>query len=460
MNASSTTGTQGARPAGSGMPRKLSVAVTTAAIPAVMMSALALAEPASAAPAAPQNTLFPQMPLQAIKNLNTGAATGVAASQLATQVPATLPAESAVPATHRIVRGDTVTSIAAQYGLSVTELLRVNNLQPTSLIFAGEDLRLTGATAPAAPAAPEAPASSAGTYTVVSGDTLSGIAARHGVSLSSVLSANGLSLTSIIYPGQTIRVDGAAPAPTAPAAPTAAPADVQVASTAGTAATYTVVSGDTLGGIAARHGVSLSSVLAANGLSLTSVIHPGQQISISDSTVSLASSAPVTAAPTDLVPSTFLHYTYPEHVVAGANLNKQTLNSLPVPSRAQMQQIVADTAAQMGVDPALAQAFALQESGFDQRAVSPANAIGTMQVIPSSGEWASQLVGRQLNLLDPYDNATAGVAIISALVRSSDSLETAIASYYQGQYSVNTYGMFADTRGYVNSVLAHRASFL
>ena len=458
MNASSTTGTQGARPAGSGMPRKLSVAVTTAAIPAVMMSALAVAEPAAAAPAAPQNTLFPQMPLQAIKNLKTGAATGVAASQLATQVPATLPAESAVPATHRIVRGDTVTSIAAQYGLSVTELLRVNNLQPTSLIFAGENLRLTGASAPAdAPAAPAAPAASAGTYTVVSGDTLSGIAARHGVSLSSVLSANGLSLTSIIYPGQTIRVDGAAPAP---AAPTAAPADVEVASTAGTAATYTVVSGDTLSGIAARHGVSLSSVLAANGLSLTSVIHPGQQISISDSTVSLASSAPVTAAPTDLVPSTFLHYTYPEHVVAGANLNKQTLNSLPVPSRAQMQQIVADTAAQMGVDPALAQAFALQESGFDQRAVSPANAIGTMQVIPSSGEWASQLVGRQLNLLDPYDNATAGVAIISALVRSSDSLETAIASYYQGQYSVNTYGMFADTRGYVNSVLAHRASFL
>ncbi|MCC3279700.1 LysM peptidoglycan-binding domain-containing protein [Arthrobacter sp. zg-Y40] len=440
------------------MPRKLSVAVTTAAIPAVMMSALALAEPAAAAPAAPQNTLFPQMPLQAIKNLNTGASTGVAASQLATQVPATLPAESSVPATHRIVRGDTVTSIAAQYGLSVTELLRVNNLQSTSLIFAGEELRLTGAAAPAAPASPEAPAASAGTYTVVTGDTLSGIAARHGVSLSSVLSANGLTLTSVIYPGQSIRVDGSAPA--APAAPSATPADVAVAPADAGESTYTVVSGDTLSGIAARHGVSLTTVLAANGLTTTSVIHPGQKIAVSKSTISIASSAPVTAAPTDLVPSTFLHYTYPEHTVAGANLNKQTLNSLPVPSRAQMQQIVADTAAQMGVDPALAQAFALQESGFDQRAVSPANAIGTMQVIPSSGEWASQLVGRQLNLLDPYDNATAGVAIISALVRSSDSLETAIASYYQGQYSVNTYGMFADTQGYVNSVLAHRSSFL
>ncbi|MCC3271918.1 LysM peptidoglycan-binding domain-containing protein [Arthrobacter zhangbolii] len=444
------------------MPRKLSVAVTTAAIPAVMMSALALAEPAAAAPVSPQNTLFPQLPLQAIKNLNTGAVTGVAASQLATQVPATLAAESSVPATHRIAAGDTVTSIAARYGLSVSEVLRVNNLQPTSLIFAGKELRLTGtAAAPAVPEKKAAPAS--GTYKVVSGDTLSAIAARHGVALSSILAANNLTLTSVIYPGQSIVVNGSTPSapPAAPAAPAApAPAEVQAA-----AGTYTVKPGDTLGAIAAEHGVSLSSVLAANGLNPSSVIRPGQQISVSGvGTVSIASSAPVAAAPTDaaptdLVPSTFLHYTYPAHVVAGANLNKQTLNSLPVPSRAQMQQIVADTAAQMGVDPALAQAFALQESGFDQRAVSPANAIGTMQVIPSSGEWASQLVGRELNLLDPYDNATAGVAIISALIRTSDSLENAIASYYQGQYSVTTNGMFSDTRSYVSSVLAHRATF-
>ncbi|WP_341482018.1 LysM peptidoglycan-binding domain-containing protein [Arthrobacter zhangbolii] len=436
--------------------------MTTAAIPAVMMSALALAEPAAAAPVSPQNTLFPQLPLQAIKNLNTGAVTGVAASQLATQVPATLAAESSVPATHRIAAGDTVTSIAARYGLSVSEVLRVNNLQPTSLIFAGKELRLTGtAAAPAVPEKKAAPAS--GTYKVVSGDTLSAIAARHGVALSSILAANNLTLTSVIYPGQSIVVNGSTPSapPAAPAAPAApAPAEVQAA-----AGTYTVKPGDTLGAIAAEHGVSLSSVLAANGLNPSSVIRPGQQISVSGvGTVSIASSAPVAAAPTDaaptdLVPSTFLHYTYPAHVVAGANLNKQTLNSLPVPSRAQMQQIVADTAAQMGVDPALAQAFALQESGFDQRAVSPANAIGTMQVIPSSGEWASQLVGRELNLLDPYDNATAGVAIISALIRTSDSLENAIASYYQGQYSVTTNGMFSDTRSYVSSVLAHRATF-
>ncbi|KPN18970.1 LysM peptidoglycan-binding domain-containing protein [Arthrobacter sp. Edens01] len=446
-----------AKPRTAALPRKLSVAVTTAAIPAVMMSSLALAEPAQAAPApSPSKALFPQLPLQAKKQL-TGAL--IPASQLAAQVPATVAAESAAPATHRIVPGDTVSSIAARYGLDLNEVLRINNLTPTSIIFAGKELKLTGtATAPAA----EAPAK--GTYTVEAGDTLSAIAAKHDVSLASVLKANGLSMTSVIHPGQQIAVDGAAPsAPSAPAAAPSAPAAPAPAS----AGTYTVVPGDTLGAIAARHGVSLQTVLEANNLSMTSIIRPGQKLSLSgSSTITTASSTPAAPAapaaaeaPTDLVPSTFLHYTYPQHVVANANLNKQALNAVAVPSRAQMQQMVADTAVSMGVDPALAQAFALQESGFDQRAVSPANAIGTMQVIPSSGEWASDLVGRQLNLLDPQDNVTAGVAIIRALVRTSPSLEVAIASYYQGQYSVTTQGMYPDTQAYVASVLAHRSGF-
>lgn len=444
-----------AKPRTAALPRKLSVAVTTAAIPAVMMSSLALAEPAQAAPApSPSKALFPQLPLQAKKQLTGGL---IPASQLAAQVPATVAAESAAPATHRIVPGDTVSSIAARYGLDLNEVLRINNLTPTSIIFAGKELKLTGtASAPAA----EAPAK--GTYTVEAGDTLSAIAAKHDVSLASVLKANGLSMTSVIHPGQQIAVDGAAPS--APAAAPSAPAAPAPATAPASAGTYTVVPGDTLGAIAARHGVSLQTVLKANNLSMTSIIRPGQKLSLSgSSTITTASSTPAAPAaaeaPTDLVPSTFLHYTYPQHVVANANLNKQALNAVAVPSRAQMQQMVADTAVSMGVDPALAQAFALQESGFDQRAVSPANAIGTMQVIPSSGEWASDLVGRQLNLLDPQDNVTAGVAIIRALVRTSPSLEVAIASYYQGQYSVTTQGMYPDTQAYVASVLAHRAGF-
>ena len=191
---------------------------------------------------------------------------------------------------------------------------------------------------------------------------------------------------------------------------------------------------------------------------MSSIIYPGQKLALAGSSVAPASTPPA-ATVTPLVPSTFLGFSYPAAVVSSANQNKALLNASPVPSREQMKKIVADTARRMGVDPSLALAFAFQESSFDHRSVSPANAIGTMQVIPSSGQWASDLVGRKLNLLDPYDNATAGVAIIRQLIRTSKDRDTAIAGYYQGQYSVSKYGMYDDTKHYVASIKAHQKNF-
>lgn len=142
-----------------------------------------------------------------------------------------------------------------------------------------------------------------------------------------------------------------------------------------------------------------------------------------------------------------------------ANVNKAALLAAPVPSRNQMREMVRSTALSMGVNPALAMAIAFKESGFNHTAVSPANAIGTMQVIPSSGEWAAKMVGRPLNVLDPQDNVTAGVAIIRQLVRSQPSLDVAIGSYYQGAGSIARNGMYADTKSYVAGVKSLMAQF-
>jgi N-acetylmuramoyl-L-alanine amidase len=114
----------------------------------------------------------------------------------------------------------------------------------------------------------------------------------------------------------------------------------------------------------------------------------------------------------------------------------------------------------MGVDPALALAFGEQESSFRQNVTSSAGAIGVMQVIRSSGTWASEILGgRQLNLRNTQDNITAGVTIIRQLVKTSPSMDIAIASYYQGQYSVMSRGMYDDTKVYVNQVKARVAKF-
>ena len=421
------------------------IAATTATLPAVMLSSLAVAQPADA-DARPQT-----VPATLAAAIEAQAAAVKAGIIPAASVPAALPSglqpTRVTPTAHTVVRGDTVSAIAGRYGLSTTAVLKLNNLKSNSVIYPGQRIKLKAATAPAARTAAAPASTAARTYTVKSGDTLGGIAGRHGVRLSQVLSWNGLKVTSIIYPGQKIRL-GAGTAVAAAPAKAAAPAATRSAS-------YVIKSGDTLSGIAARHGVKLADILSANRLKVTSIIYPGQKLAIPGKTAAVQPASSVTP----LVPSSFLGYTYPAAVVSSANKNKALLNASPVPSLAQMQSIVADTARRMGVDPALAQAFAYQESGFNQRAVSPANAIGTMQVIPSSGEWASDLVGRKLNLLDPYDNATAGVAIIRQLIRTSKSLDYAIAGYYQGQYSVNKHGMYTDTKRYVAAIKAHRKNF-
>jgi LysM repeat protein len=440
------------------------IAATTAALPAVVLSSLAIAQPAAAEP---RPRAIPATLAAAMKAQAQGqAATALPSAMIpAGSVPAAIPAgfrpaKVAVPAQYTIARGDTISAIARKFGLDTGSLLKLNKLQAKSVIYPGQKIKLTGsANGAAAKAAPAkaAPAQAAvSVYTVKSGDTLSGIAARHGVKLSEVFSRNGLNMRSVIHPGQRIKLGAAAaaPAPVRAAAPKAAPA---VASSG----SYTIKSGDTLSGIAARHGVKLSAVLSANRLTMSSVIYPGHKLVIpgaATGSIQPSSSQPP-AAVTPLVPSTFLGFSYPKAVVSSANQNKALLNASPVPTREQMKQIVADTARRMGVTPSLAMAFAYQESGFNQRSVSPANAIGTMQVIPSSGQWASDLVGRKLNLLDPYDNATAGVAIIRQLVSTSKNLDYAIAGYYQGQYSVSTKGMYQDTKAYVASIKALQKNF-
>ena len=97
--------------------------------------------------------------------------------------------------------------------------------------------------------------------------------------------------------------------------------------------------------------------------------------------------------------------------------------------------------------------------GLPAAVVSPADAIGIMQVVPSTGDYISTyLVHRKLDLLDPADNITAGVALLVALTKAAP-VDKAVAGYYQGIESVLAKGMYADTKAYVASVLHLRKLF-
>lgn len=211
-------------------------------------------------------------------------------------------APSAAPTTYRVAEGDTISDIAGRYGLSTASVLALNGLSWSSLIFPGQELKLT-ASGHISPVTPPSQQSGAGRYTIVAGDTISAIADRFGISTLSLLSANGLGWSSIIYPGQTLAIPGLigpdtdleapveAPAPAREAphesAPPAQVVPVSPDPSAGEpptpmaiAGTYTVRSGDTLSAIAAAHGIDTQALLDVNPLAWDSLIFAGDQLAI------------------------------------------------------------------------------------------------------------------------------------------------------------------------------------
>lgn len=121
------------------------------------------------------------------------------------------------------------------------------------------------AAAPSKPAAPAKPAPAAKpsgrTYTVQAGDTLSGIAAKLGVSTSAI-SGYRSGNPNLIYPGEVLTINGGSAA-SKPAA-----------------RTYTVRAGDNLSSIAARYGTTYQALAAKNGISNPNLIYPGQVLKI------------------------------------------------------------------------------------------------------------------------------------------------------------------------------------
>ena len=360
-------------------------------------------------------------------------------------ISAAIPKAVSTHATHVVVRGDSVWDLARHYGSTVTAIVDANGLDSRATIHLGERLVIPAA-AVARPAAKAAKAASKTvTHTVSAGDTVWDLAAHYTTTVAAIITANGLSHDAVIHVGERLRIPGASI--TKLHSSSAKHSSNAPKHTSGATSRYTVKGGDTLSAIAHRFGSTAKHIAAANGIDNPSRIRVGQVLTIPG------------GVPTGLVGDTFAGRTYSRDIVSSANTNKQTLNNKHVPTRAQMRALVEQTARKYHVNVSLALAIAYQESGFNMRAVSPANAVGVMQVIPSTGEWMSSVVGRELDLLDPHDNVTAGVALLSYLTRNADNLNEAIAGYYQGLGGVRKNGMNPDTKQYVASVRALMKKF-
>jgi LysM repeat protein len=355
------------------------------------------------------------------------------------------PASAAVP--HTVQPGETLWSIAAANNLTTRTVAAYNGLSESAQVVLGSTIMVPttvegysalqsaglAASAPAAaPAASAVAPSSGGSYTVRVGDTLSGLAARSGVSLQTLAANNGLDPAGLLVAGTRLSLPGAG------AAPVAAPAPAESSAPAPQGA-YKVRTGDTLASLAAQAGVSTSAMAAMNGLDPNGVLLEG-------TVLKLPSGAPAPAAASTPAPA--------ETIVP---------NAAPVATPGRLSAADVQTiAAAHGISPSLAAAIAWQESGFNNGMVSGANARGVMQVMPGTWDYVQRNLagGQQLDPNSATDNVHAGVMYLKRLLDDAGGDENAaIAGYYQGLSSVRNRGMFDDTQRYVENVQALRSRF-
>lgn len=121
-----------------------------------------------------------------------------------------LTAVTAVSAlSYRVKWGDTLTKIAAQFGVSIQSIVSANNINNPDLIYADQYLEIPEAGTTPVPTTPvPTTPPTGGTYVVRTGDTLSAIARRFGTTVAAIAQANNISNVNLIYVGQVLVIPG------------------------------------------------------------------------------------------------------------------------------------------------------------------------------------------------------------------------------------------------------------
>ncbi|PGV53315.1 LysM peptidoglycan-binding domain-containing protein [Bacillus sp. AFS037270] len=193
--------------------------------------------------------------------------------------------------TYTVVKGDALIKIANRFNVTVGEIQQWNNLKNT-VIYVGQVLKVSApgktvtVTAPT-PTTTTATTTATTTYTVKSGDYLGKIGQQFGMTVQQLKTLNKLT-SDRIYVGQKLQVNAkksSTPTTTAPTPTTSKQPSTE------TTSTYVVKSGDTLGKIAAIYNTTVTALKSLNNLK-SDTIYVGQKLKVNGKTTTVTAPAP------------------------------------------------------------------------------------------------------------------------------------------------------------------------
>jgi LysM repeat protein len=186
---------------------------------------------------------------------------------------------------HVVKRGETISTIAKKYSISITTVLSMNKLSASAIIFPGQRL-VIGSIVPKK-ASPVMPSE----YEIQPGETLASIAKQFEIALTDLLMANGFTESSLVYAGQKIKlkaIESTVPTAAYSVKPIATPLSGGLSSidphrpsdVCEVHGYHTVKAGESVSKIAAVYAVATQSILSANSLTWSSTIYIGQKLEI------------------------------------------------------------------------------------------------------------------------------------------------------------------------------------
>ena len=184
--------------------------------------------------------------------------------------------------------GETLSDIAARYGVSMNSLMRLNGIRNSDHVEAGQTLRLPGSVS-----------AGKGRHNVQSGDTLSGIAAQYRVGERQLMALNGLSSADHVEIGQTLKLPSNAVLPQAKPKPTAKPVPIQAKPNA---ISHTVARGQTLSQIAKAYDIPLTSLVSINAIENPNQVNIGTQLMLRSAESTSNTSTAKTTRPAEQQP--------------------------------------------------------------------------------------------------------------------------------------------------------------